>query len=137
LRAEQRLEWVERIGGSCRGCARDKKGRDRGDGLQAGKIVHDTSPFDVHWSERGGGGGQKACGELILRIGYRARIHLESLILLSLPRRGNNPVLTPVQRGRHPAQRRHDTVAHSGLGSHCLAACQPTTASATASVDAK
>src|SRR5215510_9178312 len=50
---------------------------------------------------------------------------------------GNNPVLTPVQRGRHPAQRRHDTVAHSGLGSHCLAACQPTTASATASVDAK
>src|SRR5262249_15390406 len=32
---------------------RSNKGRDRGDGLQAGNIVHGTSPFDAHWSAGG------------------------------------------------------------------------------------
>ena len=47
LRAEQRLERIERVGGSRGGrqCARREEDRDRGDGLQTAKIVHDTSPL--------------------------------------------------------------------------------------------
>src|SRR5262245_26768330 len=55
LRAEQRLERTERVGGSRtrEDGGRGNKGRDRDDGLQAGKIVDGTSPLDDHWSNGG------------------------------------------------------------------------------------
>src|SRR5262249_60378804 len=67
LRAEQRLERIERVGGSPRGRdgARGDEGDDRGSGLQAGKIVHGTSPFDAHWSN-GGVPGFKMLAEINL-----------------------------------------------------------------------
>src|SRR5207247_10742550 len=55
LRAEERLERIERVGGSRtrEDGGRGNEGCDRGDGLQAGYIVHGTSPFDDHWSSGG------------------------------------------------------------------------------------
>jgi hypothetical protein len=74
LRAEQRLERIERVGGSRTredGGRRNER-RDRGDGLQAGHIVHGTSPFDDHWSN-GEVVGFKMPAENQSHLGYRPR----------------------------------------------------------------
>src|SRR5262249_2290013 len=74
LPAEQRLERIEWVGGSRTRevPSRDKDARDRGDGLQTGKIVHGTSPFDDYWSN-GEVPGFKMPPENQSRLGYRLR----------------------------------------------------------------
>src|SRR5262249_16279168 len=140
VRAEQRLERIERVGGSRGGRdgACGDEGSDRGSGLQAGKIVHGTSPIDAHWSN-GGAPGFKMLAEINLTAWLPAApesvSQLISLGFLRLTQCGEHGSAATPATGRKTPQRRHDTSA--GPARYGRAACQPTTASATASVEAK
>src|SRR5262249_11158901 len=140
VRAEQRLERIERVGGSRGGRdgARGDESSDRGSGLQASKIVHGTSPIDAHWSN-GGAPGFKMLAEINLTAWLPAApesvSQLISLGFLRLPQCGERGSAATPATGRKTPQRRHDTSA--GPARYGRAACQPTTASATPSVEAK